>query len=149
EAHARALAEKDDAIAAREAELAELRAQIAAAQAAKTAVDRHDYAEAETRDLFIDVLLHEAGWSLDQPRYREYEVDGMPTPDGKGRVDYVLWGSDGLPLAVIEAKRTRSSVQVGQQQAKLYADCLEKEFGRRPLIFYTNGYEHWIWDDTA
>ncbi len=37
--------------------------------------------------------------------------------------------------------------RVGQQQAKLYADCLEKMFGRRPLVFCSHGYEHWIWDD--
>jgi type I restriction enzyme R subunit len=62
-------------------------------------------------------------------------------------VDYVLWGSDGKPLAIVEAKRTRHSAQKGQQQAKLYADCLERKFGQRPVIFYTNGYEHWMWDD--
>jgi type I restriction enzyme R subunit len=65
-----------------------------------------------------------------------------------GYVDYVLWGDDGKPLAVVEAKRTTKSAQLGQQQAKLYADCLEQEFGQRPVIFYTNGYEHWLWDDT-
>jgi type I restriction enzyme R subunit len=64
-------------------------------------------------------------------------------------VDYVLWGDDGKPLGLVEAKRTRKSAQVGQQQAKLYADCLEKQFGRRPVIFLSNGYEHWIWDDTS
>ncbi|MDN5745952.1 MAG: DEAD/DEAH box helicase family protein, partial [Nocardioidaceae bacterium] len=69
--------------------------------------------------------------------------------DGKGYVDYVLWGADGLPLAVLEAKRTTNSPQVGQQQAKLYADCLQAQFGRRPMIFLSNGYEHWIWDDAA
>lgn len=37
--------------------------------------------------------------------------------------------------------------QHSMQQAKLYADCLEKRFGQRPIIFYSNGYEHWIWDD--
>ncbi|MEI2672380.1 MAG: hypothetical protein V9G13_14995 [Marmoricola sp.] len=61
----------------------------------------------------------------------------------------MLWGADGLPLAVVEAKRTAKSPEVGQQQAKLYADCLEKQFGRRPVIFYTNGYEHRIWDDAG
>jgi len=50
-------------------------------------------------------------------------------------------------LAINEAKRTKKSPQIGQQQAKLYADCLEKQFGRRPVIYYSNGYEHWIWDD--
>ncbi len=72
----------------------------------------------------------------------------MPNAEGKGYVDYVLWG-DGKPLAVIEAKRTTKSPHIGQQQAKLYADCLEKRFGQRPLIFYTNGYSHWLWDDLA
>ena len=62
-------------------------------------------------------------------------------------MDYVLWGDDGMPLALVEAKRTRREPRVGQQQAKLYADCLEKQFGQRPIIFYTNGYEHWMWDD--
>ena len=68
-------------------------------------------------------------------------------PRVKGFVDYVLWGDDGKPLALVEAKRTRRDARVGQQQAKLYADCLEQQFGRRPVIFYSNGYEHWIWDD--
>ncbi len=149
EAHAKALAERDELLAGHEAEIAQLKQQIAAAQAAKTVSDDHDYLESETRDLFIDVLLHEAGWPLDQARDREYPVTGMPNVEGKGAVDYVLWGADGLPLAVVEAKRTTKSPQVGQQQAKLYADCLEAEFGRRPVIFYTNGYEHWLWDDAA
>lgn len=73
----------------------------------------------------------------------------MPNASGTGSVDYVLWGADGLPLAVVEAKRTTKSAQIGQEQARLYADCLERQFGRRPVIFYTNGYAHWIWDDAA
>lgn len=148
EAHARELAERDEAVAAREAEIARLQEQIAEAQA-QVAPDTRDYDEATTRDLFIDLLLHEAGWALDQERDREYPVTGMPNSQGKGFVDYVLWGADGLPLAVVEAKRTSKSPEVGQQQAKLYADCLEAQFGRRPVIFYTNGYEHRIWDDAG
>lgn len=134
--------------AALDAEVKRLQAEIAAVKAAneKTA-DTHDYNEAETRDAFIDLLLAEAGWPLDQPRDREYPLQGMPSTSGDGFADYVLWGDDGKPLAVIEAKRTKRDARVGQQQAKLYADCLEKEFGVRPLIFYTNGYEHWLWDD--
>lgn len=130
-----------------EAELEQLRAEVAEAKRRAAAVpDDHDYSEAETRDFFIDLLLREAGWALDQDRDREFEVEGMP--DGKkGYVDYVLWGNDGRPLAVVEAKRTRRDPKVGQHQAKLYADCLEARFGQRPVIFYTNGYEHWIWDD--
>jgi len=129
-------------------ELKRLRAEVA--EAKKTAAaqpDTHDYSEAETRDYFIDLLLKEAGWALDQPRDREFEVAGMPNNQGKGFVDYVLWGDNGKPLGLVEAKRTRRDPRVGQQQAKLYADCLEKQFGQRPLIFYSNGYDHWLWDD--
>ncbi|MEO8197836.1 MAG: DEAD/DEAH box helicase family protein, partial [Thermoanaerobaculia bacterium] len=131
-------------------ELQRLRAEVAAVRlAASGQPDTHDYSEAETRDAFIDLLLAEAGWPLDQSRDREFEVAGMPNNQGKGFVDYVLWGDDGKPLGLVEAKRTRRDPRVGQQQAKLYADCLEQQFGQRPVIFYTNGYEHWIWDDQA
>ena len=129
-------------------ELKRLRAEIAEVKKANTAQpDTHDYSEAETRDYFIDLLLKEAGWTLEQPRDREFEVSGMPNKTGKGYVDYVLWGDNGRPLALVEAKSTRRDPRVGQQQAKLYADCLERQFGQRPVIFFSNGYEHWIWDD--
>jgi type I restriction enzyme R subunit len=129
-------------------ELKRLRTEVAAARKAAAAQpDTHDYSEAETRDYFIDLLLKEAGWALDQSRDRELEIAGMPNKEGKGFVDYVLWGDDGKPLALVEAKRTRRDPRVGQQQAKLYADCLETQFGQRPLIFYSNGYDHWFWDD--
>ncbi|MDO9479274.1 MAG: DEAD/DEAH box helicase family protein [Hydrogenophaga sp.] len=150
------LAERDAALiaaqqknAALDAELARLRTEVATAKQANEAQpDTHDYTEAQTRDLYIDLLLKEAGWALDQPRDREFEVRGMPNNQGVGYVDYVLWGDDGLPLAVVEAKRTRRDARAGQQQAKLYADCLEKQFGQRPLMYCTNGYEHVLWDDT-
>jgi type I restriction enzyme R subunit len=130
-------------------ELKRLRAEVAAIRKAGLAQpDTHDYSEAETRDHFIDLLLREAGWALASPQDREFEVSGMPNAEGKGFVDYVLWGDDGRPLALVEAKRTRRDPRVGQQQAKLYVDCLEARFGRRPVIFYSNGYEHWLWDDT-
>jgi len=153
------LAAKDAALAkvqahteALEAEIAALRAEVALAKAANAAVpDTHDYRESETRDLFIDVLLREAGWKLDQPRDREFPVTGMPgaAEGGKGFVDYVLWGENGLPLGLVEAKRTRKDAIAGQQQAKLYADRLEAAYGQRPVIFTTNGYEHFLWDDAS
>ncbi len=150
-----ALRERDEKLSALladktslDAELERLRAEVAAAkQASAKVVDTHDYSEAQTRDFFIDLLLKEAGWPLDKVQDREFEVQGMPNKHGVGYVDYVLWGDDGVPLAVVEAKRTRKSPQVGQQQAKLYADCLQARYGRRPVIFYTNGYEHHVWDD--
>jgi type I restriction enzyme R subunit len=132
-----------------EAEIAALRADVAQAKAANAAMpDAHDYDEATTRDAFIDILLAEAGWAFTRPGHdTEFPVAGMPNTSGGGFVDYVLWGDDAKPLGVVEAKRTKRDARVGQQQAKLYADCLEKQFGQRPVIFYTNGYDHWIWDD--
>lgn len=142
-----------DIRAALEAELARMRAEITAQRRANEGRDAgHDYGEAETRDLKIDVLLREAGWALADPRDMEFPVHGMPndrSADGRGNgfVDYVLWGADGKPLAVIQAKRARKDPREGKEQARLYADCLEAQFGQRPIIFYTNGYDHWIWDD--
>ncbi len=138
----------EESRAALEAEIKALQAEIAAAKAAnQKVVDTHDYREAETRDLFIDLLLREAGFDPKAPDTIEVEVTGMPNVPGVGYVDYVLRGDDGKPLALVEAKRTRKDPRAGQQQAKLYADCLEKQYGQRPIIFYTNGYDHWIWDD--
>lgn len=142
------LAELISGNVALDAELQRLRAEIAEAKKRNQSVpDTHDYSEEETRDEFIDLMLREAGWPLDQVQDREYEVTGMPSGSGVGYVDYVLWGTDGKPLGLVEAKRTKKRPEVGQQQAKLYADCLEKQFGQRPVIFYTNGYTHWMWDD--
>lgn len=108
--------------------------------------------EKQTRKLYIDQSLKEAGWSKLRDGYEiEYELSGMPSstnPSGKGYVDYVLWGNDGKPLAVVEAKRTMEDVRKGKHQASLYADCLEKSFGRRPLIYYTNGFDIYFWDDS-
>lgn len=113
-----------------------------------------DISEAETRRLYIDLMLKEAGWEvLDtegaiQPSKAciEVEVEGMPNNEGIGYCDYVLFGSNGLPLAVIEAKRTSASPIKGKHQAELYAMCLEKRYGIRPVIYYTNGFETYIID---
>jgi type I restriction enzyme R subunit len=147
--------DKEDVLAAKDAELAKTQEEIAALKAKiqeykeanSRTRDDHDYSEAETRDYFIDLLLKEAGWDLQAADVLEYPVVGMPNAKGEGFVDYVLWGDDGLPLAVVEAKRTRKDPRVGKRQAELYADCLEKMKGQRPLIFFTNGYETWLWDD--
>ena len=147
-------------------ELKQLRTKLAEVKKANTSQpDTHDYSEAQTRNDLIDPLLKESGWVLASTPLshrqktsslsevegnitKEFEVSGMPNTTGKGYVDYVLWGNDGKPLALVEAKRTKKDPRTGQQQAKLYADCLEAQFAQRPIIFYTNGYEHWLWDDT-
>ena len=146
-------AERDAAEEARkevESELEDLRERLAAIKAENEAVpETHDWNEDKTRKLIIDLALHRAGWLLDRVQDQEYEVMGMPNESGIGYADYVLWGDDGKPLAVVEAKKTTVDPEVGQQQAKLYADCLEAMHGQRPIIFYTNGYKTRIWDDLA
>lgn len=124
------------------------------AKVAEHAKDPHDYNEAETREFIIDQYLKEMGWNLDAANVKEFAVTGMPiskqNPKGNGSVDYVLWGKDGKPLAVVEAKKTTRSAKEGKRQAELYADCLQNDLqfgGQRPLIYYTNGYDIYFWDD--
>jgi len=110
----------------------------------------HPRNEQETRKYLIDVALREAGWDLSGANDKEYEVSGMPlstNPTGVGFVDYVLWDDNGKPLALVEAKKTMDNAKKGENQAQLYADCLEYMHGQRPVIFYTNGFETYIWDD--
>ncbi|WP_034768070.1 DEAD/DEAH box helicase family protein, partial [Caldibacillus thermoamylovorans] len=103
--------------------------------------------EFETRLKYIDLDLELAGWEFNKDIVREYPVVGMPNKEGKGFADYVLFGDNGKPLAVVEAKRTSKDPKIGRQQAKLYADCIEKMSSTRPVIFYTNGLETFIWHD--
>ena len=107
-----------------------------------------DISEFETRKQFIDLDLKIAGWDITNIR-EEVEVRGMPNTQEKGYIDYVLYGENGKPLAVVEAKRTSKDAKIGKQQAKLYADCLEKEYAQRPIIYYTNGKEIYMWDDVS
>jgi type I restriction enzyme, R subunit len=106
-----------------------------------------EISEFETRKKYIDIELKLAGWEFGKDIVEELEVSGMPNNTGVGYVDYVLYGSNGKPLAVVEAKRTSKDPKVGQQQAKLYADCLDKKYDQRPVIFFSNGFETYIWDD--
>lgn len=100
-----------------------------------------ELSEYKTRKIYIDAMLRDAGWIEDKNWINEVELPGMPNKSEVGFADYVLYGDDGKALAVIEAKRTCVDVSKGRQQAKLYADLLEKEYGRRPVIFLTNGFD--------
>ncbi len=100
-----------------------------------------EQSEIETRKIYIDFMLQDAGWVEGKDWLNEVELHGMPNPSGVGYADYVLYDDDGRALAVLEAKRTCVDVAKGRQQAKLYADLLEKKYGRRPVIFLSNGFE--------
>lgn len=103
--------------------------------------------EKETRERYIDLDLKIAGWEFEKNMEKEFKLDGMPNRHNTGFADYILYGENGLPLAIVEAKRTSKSALEGKQQAKLYADCVENQFGQRPIIYYTNGFEMYMWDD--
>ena len=106
-----------------------------------------DLSEYKTRKIYIDTMLTDAGWTEGKDWLNEVELPGMPNKSEVGYADYVLYGDDGRPLAVIEAKRTCVDVSKARQQAKLYADLLEKKYQRRPVIFLTNGFETHIIDN--
>ena len=106
-----------------------------------------EISEYKTRKLYIDAMLEDAGWVEGKNWINEYELPGMPNKSEVGYADYVLLGDDGRILAVIEAKRTCVDVSKGRQQAKLYADIIEKKQGRRPVVFLTNGFDTRIVDN--
>ena len=145
------LVEKDEKIEKILKENEELREKLTKQRASKKTAYNFkvsDISEFETRKQFIDLDLKIAGWDSTNIR-EEVEVKGMPNTQEIGHVDYVLYGENGKPLAVVEAKRTSKDAKIGQQQAKLYADCLEKEYAQRPIIYYTNGKEIYMWDDLS
>ncbi|MCD8008883.1 MAG: DEAD/DEAH box helicase family protein [Clostridiales bacterium] len=120
---------------------------------ARRAQQQQDYvpkplelSEYDTRKLYIDEMLRTAGWTEGRDWLNEVHVSGMPNKSGAGRAAYVLYDDAHRPLAVIEAKRTCVDMSKGRQQAKNYADQLEKAYGRRPVIFLTNGFETRIID---
>jgi type I restriction enzyme R subunit len=133
-----------------EATLAELQTARATGQAV---ADSLAFDEATTRKRLIDEMLISAGWEVapdgsDTPGVRqEYELDGLRTATGRGYADYVLIGNDDKPLAVIEAKKTAKDAEQGRTQAEQYANALERVSGRRPVIYYTNGFDVSFWND--
>ena len=156
EALAEQLAERDQqlrdqrlATLASQEELDRLRQEITTLRKANEAATQPepDISELDTRRAYIDHYLEETGWVHGQSCTHEHEVQGMPNTTGTGYVDYVLWGDDGKPLGLVEAKRSSRDPMEGQRQAELYANCLEQRYGQRPLIFLSNGYRHRLWDD--
>lgn len=108
-----------------------------------------EISEFQTRKRYIDLNLELSGWRIGNDCLEEVPTNNMDNSSGIGFVDYVLYGDDGNPLAVVEAKKTSVSPRIGKVQARMYAEALEIETGLRPVIFYTNGIDYYIWDDLA
>lgn len=110
--------------------------------------------EAETRRQYIDLYLQEAGWevleteNIARPSKAgiEIEVQGMPNSHGVGYCDYVLYGRNGKPLAIVEVKKTSIDAAKGRHQVDLYGECMKKVYGYKPVLYYTNGYSTQVID---
>lgn len=110
--------------------------------------------EAATRRLYIDLYLKEAGWDIVDSENVvipskagiEIKVEGMPNSQGYGFCDYVLYGKDSKPLAIVEVKKTTKAPEIGRHQVDLYAECMETVYGYKPVMYYTNGYHTRIID---
>ena len=146
----RELDESRKAASVTEKKAEELEALAASANETANALE---FDETTTRTRLIDSLLASAGWDVaaglecTNEVGKEIKVEHQPTDSSMGYADYILWDDNGSPLAVIEAKKTSVDPDRARHQAKLYADGLEKTYGHRPVIFYTNGFDIWIWDD--
>ena len=118
--------------------------------------------EADTRRIYIDMYLKEANWQVldTDSTYKladgtvrecgsvvpanacvEIPVEGMNNKSGVGFCDYVLYGKNGKPLAIVEAKAAKVDANVGAWQVKEYGECMRQKYGYVPVLYYTNGYE--------
>ncbi|MGE0673349.1 MAG: DEAD/DEAH box helicase family protein [Methylibium sp.] len=106
--------------------------------------------EATTRAQLVDAQLAHAGWNKSRRSLiEEFVLSAQENEAGYNAqqfADYVLLGSDGKPLAVVEAKRTSRDELAGKRQAADYADLIKAKFGQDPFIFLTNGKEIQFWD---
>jgi type I restriction enzyme R subunit len=108
-----------------------------------------DLNEAQTRKKLIDLMLKDAGWDISNNEFVKLELplENHKKSGKTGYADYVLFNKKGKPVAVVEAKKTSVDPIIGRQQAVEYANTIEIIYGVRPIVFYTNGYEIYMWDD--
>ena len=109
---------------------------------------KKDLSERDICTQFILPALQKAGWDI-QTQIREevsftdgrIYVKGNKTTRGKRkRADYILYYKPNIPIAIIEAKSNKLSVNAGIQQGIEYSNILDI-----PIVFSSNGdgfYEH-------
>lgn len=154
ETQMQALLEELEATRAKAAAAQKTAAELKAmAEKSRKSANELDFNEETTRFRLIDSMLADAGWNVGvngadtDEVHQEVEIQHQPTTTGVGYADYVLYDDNGKPLAVVEAKKTANDAMIGRNQARIYADGLQKMTGQRPVIFYTNGFDVHIWDD--
>lgn len=115
------------------------------------------YKEAHAR-LLINQLLQDAGWQLtDTPQSRanvsveNHLIVDSPVQSSTlgldfeqtsgGYADYVLYGQDRKPIAILEAKRSRIDPLAAKEQARSYALALGVTW-----VILSNGHEHFQWN---
>ena len=107
-------------------------------------MDKKKLPESDISDKFIRPAIVQAGWHTLDQIYAQYPLRaGRVVVRGKTarrdastvlRADYALFLKPNIPLAVVEAKKSRLSVQAGMQQAINYAQLLDV-----PFSFASNG----------
>ena len=77
------------------------------------------YNEATTRNVVINPMLTALGWNLHNLDKCGYEIDPKGELWGKKPADYVLGGSTGRTVVVIEAKRMDNSLTTEKEEEQL------------------------------
>lgn len=104
--------------------------------------------EAENRQMFLNASLREGGWPIvNHPNQAMPCSAGinMLMDDGTN-IDYILYGRDNKPLAIIEYAATSKNLVEGRIEGMMKAEKLSVKLGYKPIVYYTNGYSIFIVD---
>ena len=104
--------------------------------------------EEENKKLYMAACLREAGWpivSLNNQAMPCCAGINMLLDDGDS-VDYVLYGRDNRPLAIVEYSTTKDNLVEGRNKVIDKANKLAVKLGYKPVAYYTNGYHIYVID---
>ncbi len=99
--------------------------------------------ESENRQLYVRASLAEAGWPIataDNIAIPNSASLNMTLSDGS-TIDYVLYGRDSRPLAVIDCTNSSMSPIKGRAAAQHAAELLAIKYGYKPIAYYSSGYQ--------
>lgn len=99
--------------------------------------------ESENRQLYVRASLAEAGWPIataDNIAIPNSASLNMTLSDGS-TIDYVLYGRDSRPLAVIDCTNSSMNPIKGRAAAQHAAELLAIKYGYKPIAYYSSGYQ--------